>query len=79
MASNRLRFDVIALGVVIALILSGVLTVGETLAGFGSPVVIMVAGLLVIGEMLARTGVANALGDWVLQRGGTSESRSPAR
>ena len=75
MASNRIRFDMIALLAVLALMLSGVLTVGEALAGFGSPVVIMVAGLLVVGEMLARTGVANALGDWVLQRGGGSETR----
>ncbi len=75
MASNRIRFDIIALLAVLALMLSGVLTVGQSLAGFGSPVVIMVAGLLVVGEMLARTGVANALGDWVLQRGGGSETR----
>lgn len=75
MASNRVRFDVVALGVVLALMLSGVLSVGESLAGFGSSVVIMVAGLLVVGEMLARTGVARAVGDWILQKGGTSELR----
>ena len=58
MASNKIRFDVVALIVVLALMLSGVLTVGEALSGFGSPVVILVAALLVIGEMLDRTGVA---------------------
>jgi di/tricarboxylate transporter len=75
MASNRIRFDVVALMVVLALILSGVLSVGEALAGFGSSVVILVAGLLVVGEMLARTGVARAVGDWILQRGGSNETR----
>ncbi len=75
MASNRVRFDVVALMVVMALMLSGVLTVPEALAGFGSSVVILVAGLLVIGEMLARTGVARAVGDWILKKGGTSETR----
>jgi di/tricarboxylate transporter len=75
MASNRVRFDIVALLVVLALMLSGILSVGEALAGFGSSVVILVAGLLVIGEMLARTGVARAVGDWILQRGGTSETR----
>ena len=75
MASNRVRFDVVALLVLIALILSGVLTVEQSLAGFGSPVVILVAGLLVVGEMLARTGVAGAVGDWILRKGGTSEAR----
>ncbi len=75
MASNRVRFDVVALLVVLALMLSGVLSVGESLAGFGSSVVILVAGLLIIGEMLARTGVAAAIGDWILKKGGTNETR----
>ena len=75
MASNKVRFDIVALMVVLALMLSGVLTVGEALAGFGSTVVILVAGLLVIGEMLARTGVARAVGDLILKKGGTSETR----
>ena len=75
MASNRIRFDVIALLVMLVLMLSGILSVGEALAGFGSPVVILVAGLLVVGEMLDRTGVAAALGDWILRKGGTSETR----
>lgn len=75
MATNKVRFDMVALMVVLALILSGVLTVNEALSGFGSPVVAMVAGLLVLGEMLSRTGVARIMGDWVLKQGGTSEVR----
>lgn len=70
MASNRIRYDVVALLVVIVLMLSGVLTVGEALSGFGNPVVVLVvAGLLVVGEMLARTGVARAVGDWIPKKG----------
>jgi di/tricarboxylate transporter len=75
MASNKIRFDVVALLVVLALMLSGVLTVGEALSGFGSSVVILVAGLLVVGEMLGRTGVAAAIGDWILKKGGGNETR----
>jgi di/tricarboxylate transporter len=75
MASNRVRYDVVALLVVLALMLSGVLTPGEALGGFGSSVVILVAGLLVIGEMLVRTGVASAVGDWILKKGGSNETR----
>jgi di/tricarboxylate transporter len=71
MASNKLRFDIIALLVVIALMLSGVLTVSEALAGFGSSVVMLVAGLLVVGEMLDRTGVH--------ARGGTGGRTWPLR
>ena len=69
MASSRVRFDVVALLVVLALMLSGVLTVGEALAGFGNSVVILVACLLVVGEMLDRTGVANAIGELILKKG----------
>ena len=75
MASNKLRFDVIALMVVLALILSGILSVREALAGFGSSVVILVGCLLVVGEMLDRTGVARSVGDLILKKGGKSETR----
>ena len=75
MASNRVRYDVVGLMVLVALMLSGVLTVREAMAGFGSPVLVLVAGMLVLGEMLARTGVAQMVGDWMLERGGRSETR----
>ncbi len=75
MASSRVRFDIVAILVVLALSLSGVLTVNEAIAGFGSPVVALVAGLLVLGEMLSRTGVARVVGDWVMKHGGESEVR----
>lgn len=75
MASNRVRFDVVSLLVVLALMLSGVLSVNEAVAGFGSPVVALVAGLFVVGEMLSRTGVARLVGDWVLKHGKGSEAR----
>ena len=75
MASNRVRFDIVALLVVLALMLSRVVTAREGLAGFGSPVVILVAALSVVSEMLARTGAARAGGDRILKRGGSNESR----
>ncbi|MYM64002.1 SLC13 family permease [Pseudomaricurvus sp. HS19] len=75
MASNRVRFDIVAILVVITLSLSGILTVNEAISGFGSPVVALVAGLLVLGEMLSRTGVARVVGDWVMKQGGSSETR----
>ncbi len=74
-ASGRVRLDVTALLVVMALMLSGVLMPREALAGFGDPVVILVAGLLVVGEMLSRTGVSYAMGRWLMRVGGASETR----
>ena len=75
MASNKLRFDIIALLVVLVLMLTGILSAAEALSGFGSPVVMLVACLLVVGEMLDRTGVAAAIGNWILRKGGDSENR----
>ncbi len=75
MASNRFRFDVVAMLVVLALMLTGILTIEEAISGFGSPVVILVAGLFVIGDMLSRTGVAKSVGDLILRHGGNSETR----
>ncbi len=75
MASNRVRYDFVALIVVLALILGNILTVGQALSGFGSSVVILVAGLLVVGEMLQRTGVARSVGDLILKHGGTNETQ----
>ncbi len=74
MASNRVRYDFVALIVVIALALSGTLTIGESLSGFGNSVVILVACLLVLGEMLDRTGVARAVGDAIMRYGGSRET-----
>ena len=44
-ASGRVRLDIVGLLAVLALILTGVLTPREALAGFGDPVVILVAAL----------------------------------
>ncbi|WP_417669499.1 SLC13 family permease [Roseibium sp.] len=75
MASNRVRYDLVALIVVLALVLGNILTIGEALSGFGSSVVILVACLLVVGEMLERTGVARSVGDLILKHGGSNETR----
>ena len=74
-ASGRLRPDVVALCVVLALVLSEVLTLREGLAGFGDPVIIMMASLFVVGEALLATGVALAVGEWLMLVGRGSETR----
>ncbi len=74
-ASGRVRLDIVALLVVLALALTGILTVRESLAGFGDPVVILVACLLVLGEALTRTGIAFSIGQWLTRIGGDGEVR----
>ncbi len=74
-ASGRVRTDVVALLVVLALVLSGVLTLREGLAGYGDPVIILMGGLFVVGEALVATGVTLAVGQWLIRVGGRSETR----
>ena len=74
-ASGRVRLDVVALLVLLALLLGDVVTVGEALAGFSDPVVLMIAGLFIVGEALVTTGVAFAVGEWMMRVGGASEER----
>lgn len=73
--SGRVRLDVTALLVVLALMLSGVLTVQEALSGFGDPILIILAGLFAVGEALIDTGIAYRVGDWLLKAGGDSEPK----
>ncbi len=74
-ASDRLRPDVVALLVILALILGGSLPVSEAVAGFGDPLVLLIAGLFVVGEGLVRTGVAYQVGVWLTRLAGASETR----
>jgi di/tricarboxylate transporter len=73
--SGSLRLDVVAIMVILTLLLSGLLSPGDALAGFGDPVVLLIAGLFVVGSGLFRTGVAYAIGDWLMSVAGANESR----
>jgi di/tricarboxylate transporter len=72
---NRPRMDVVALIMIVALPLTGVITMSEALAGFSDGNIVLIAALFVIGEGLVRTGVARRLGDWLNAKAGTSETR----
>ena len=74
-AWGRPRADIVAIFVVLALMLSRVLTPKESLAGFGDPVVILIAAVFIVGEALVNTGVAQRLGEAVLKAGHGSETR----
>jgi di/tricarboxylate transporter len=74
-ASDRLRPDIVALLVIVALVLGGILPVSAAVAGFGDSIVILIAGLFVVGEGLVRTGIAFQVGQWLTRVAGASESR----
>ncbi|MBN1260429.1 MAG: SLC13 family permease, partial [Anaerolineae bacterium] len=73
--TERIRMDVAAMLVLLALMLTGILTPDQALAGFADPVVLMIAGLLVVGSGLYQTGVAHAIGALLTRVAGDSEPR----
>jgi di/tricarboxylate transporter len=73
--TERFRLDVVALMALLALLLTGILTPVEALAGFADPVVIMIAALFVVGDGLFQTGVAQAMGRLPGKLAGDSEVR----
>ncbi len=74
-AINKPRMDAVALIMLVALPFTGVVTMSETLAGFSDPNIVLIAALFVIGHGLVRTGVARQLGDWLLAKAGSNETR----
>jgi di/tricarboxylate transporter len=74
-AINKPRLDAVALIMLTALPFTGVLTMGEALAGFSDSNIVLIAALFVIGDGLVRTGVAQRLGDWLIATAGSSEIR----
>ncbi|MFC0308428.1 SLC13 family permease [Gallibacterium trehalosifermentans] len=71
--SNKIRMDIVALLVLVAFSLSGILTIPEVLAGFSDPNVILIALLFVVGEALLRTGIAYQVSDWLLRIANNNE------
>ncbi len=56
--------DVVALGMIVALILSGILTPSEAFAGFSNEAIIVLAGIFVLAAGLRRSGAVDAIAVW---------------
>src|SRR6478672_2386962 len=67
--------DVTALGLVLVLIFTHILTPDAAFAGFGSDTVIMIFGLLLLTAALMRTGVMDLAASAILRFTGTSPTR----
>jgi di/tricarboxylate transporter len=60
--SGVLRMDIVALLVLSALAVTGLVTAEQALAGFSSPAVVTVWAMFILSAALTRTGIANRLG-----------------
>jgi len=62
--------DVVALGLLLTLILTGLLPLDKAFAGFGSDTVIMILGLLIMTAALLKAGVVDIVGRKILRHAG---------
>jgi di/tricarboxylate transporter len=76
--SERLRNDLVAVLVVLALAVSGVLKPAEALAGFASEPAIVVAAIFVLSAGVHRTGLSDTLGRWIGRWAGRGLTRAIA-
>ncbi len=64
---DQFRADIIALGILIAISLTGLLPPEQIFEGFGSDTVVMIFGLLVLTAAMIRTGVIEYAGRRILR------------
>jgi len=72
---NRYRVDVVALGVLVMIVLSGILTPAQAIAGFAHEATVTVGLMLVLAAGLLRTGAVAVLARHIARLAGTSEFR----
>ncbi|WP_419860359.1 SLC13 family permease [Candidatus Palauibacter sp.] len=72
------RYDGVALMVLLSLAISGVIPMARAIEGFANPAVVTIAAVLVLSGGLYKTGVANVVGAQVLRLAGDSQVRVTA-
>jgi di/tricarboxylate transporter len=72
---NRLPVIIVAMAVALALYATGVLSLQQSLAGFGDPAVIFIATLFIVSAALESTGVTAWAGQLLIAKAG-EESRT---
>jgi di/tricarboxylate transporter len=73
--TDKLPADLVALLVVVALGVTGVLTPAEAFSGFSRSAVITIMAIFILSEALQRSGVTEQVGNVLLKVGGTGEAR----
>ena len=76
--SERLRIDVTAMLILLALVVTGTLDGRDALAGFSSEPAMIIAAVFVISGALGATGITERIGQWVGRASGGREWRTIA-
>ncbi|XEC96297.1 SLC13 family permease [Paenibacillus tarimensis] len=71
----KFRSDLVSLCSLLVLLLTGLVTPNEALAGFSNPVVLMLVGLFVVGEGVFQTGLAAQAGNRLVKIAGKGEAQ----
>ena len=74
--TERLRNDLVALLIILALAITGVLEPEEALAGFSSEPAIVVVAIFVLSGALHQTGLSETIGGWIGRWAGQSYNRA---
>ena len=64
--SERVSIDVTAIGIMVTLMLTHVLTPSEAVAGFSNPAVITVGSMFLISQAMIRTGTVGVIGNRIM-------------
>ncbi len=72
LSTETLRSDVVAVLIILALTLTGILKPSEAPAGFGSEPAIVVAAIFVLSAGLHQTGLSETIGSWIGRLAGRS-------
>jgi di/tricarboxylate transporter len=72
---DRLPIEVVGLMVMVALMLTGVVTPAEGVSGFASEAILTIAAMFVLSAALVRTGGVDVLGRWISELSGDSGFR----
>ncbi|PLY02309.1 MAG: hypothetical protein C0624_08850 [Desulfuromonas sp.] len=74
-ATEWLRMDLVALLVLLALAITGLVTTEQAFAGFSNPAVVTVAAMFVLSAGISHTGAMGHIGERMVAFAGNSESR----
>lgn len=71
-ATSWLRMDLVSLMVLLALVLTGMVSPTEAFSGFSNPAVITVAAMFVLSAAISGTGAVTRAGEYLVDRIGTN-------
>src|SRR5687768_13334094 len=72
-ATEKIPVDVVGIILVIGMVLTGVLTVQDAVAGFGNDIIITIAGLFILVGGLIKTGLVDLIGRRLYRIAGDNE------